>query len=77
MATVMFIGDPNHEGSDPPRVTMFGLTFELGVPVWVEDVDHLEAMSKIRGNNHFLVADQPRELIGPLWEAQIREPRRE
>lgn len=73
MATVMFIGDPLHPGADPDAVTMFGLTFELGVPVWVEDVDHLEAMSKIRGNSHFLVADQPIELIGPLWCRYARD----
>ncbi len=68
----MFIGDPHHPGDDPPCVSMFGLTFELGVPVWVDDLDHLDAMSKIRGNSHFLVADQPLELIGPLWSAHAR-----
>lgn len=72
MATVMFVGDPLHDdGSDPERLQFMGLTFVLGEPRWVDDIEHGDAMAKIRGNSHFIVADQPLELIGDLWRAQL------
>lgn len=76
MATlVAFIGDPNHPGTDPETVTVYGYTFPRGVWVEIDDYAHPMAGAKLQANGHFTVLDWsgPLETLEPPHADDTRE----
>jgi hypothetical protein len=68
MAWFKYIGDPRLGGEGPPRIALFGYSFERAIAVEVTDA---ATSVKLAGNRHFAMADGAAKDEG----APAREPR--